>query len=129
MLRRVCIEDAPARADLHAKAAKEYRLSMLQWEAINLKHDVPEELMDRMAQDTIKLPGATREDLVDALYRDAIKRPDVSSPLDELTFKMAQVLQANPRMDIHEERAETERYYRRAYQRLVSLKAAPPLPH
>jgi hypothetical protein len=116
------------RAALLTAAAKNYRMTMLQWEALALKHEMPDEIIMKLVP-----RGMLLEDFVNGLFAQSTAAvaasPNVGTPLDLLVAQFTQHLDANPREDFHhDDRMQTRRYFMRAFDRLVELGAAPPWP-
>jgi hypothetical protein len=117
------------RPPLLADAARNYRMAMLQWEVLVLKHELPDELMAKVVPHGVQL-----EEFVNQMHAQSLaavaSNTRNGTPLDELVSNFTKYLEANPRYDVHhDDRVSTLRYIQRAFERLVQLRAAPGSPN
>ena len=120
--------DDKRRAPVLADAARNYRMAMLQWEALVLKHELPDELMAKVVPHGVQI-----EEFVNQMHAQALAtvsaNPNAGTQLDELVSNFTRFLEANPQYDVHhDDRISTGRYIQRAFQRLLQLRAAPSWP-
>ena len=97
---------------LQRSAIENYGKTLTLWEVLMLRHYVNDAIVANMFP-----RGITRGNL------ESIPPP----LLNGLTFNISKFLETHPEMDTESDRHEAERYYRRAYQRLVQLKVPPPI--
>lgn len=105
-------ESTPQRESLLRSAIDNYNKTMALWEILMLRHYVPDAVTAGIFP-----PRVTKDNL------ESLPPP----MLHGLTFAVSKFLEAHPEADTESDRRESERYFRRAYQRLTQLKAAPPI--
>jgi hypothetical protein len=102
--------NAERRRSLLQSAAQSYRAAMIAWEVYELKYYLSDEL------ERAFFPKGCTKDNVQTLPPQQI---------DELTARIGMFLRSNKNADINSDRLEAERYFTRAYMRLVQLGAEP----
>ena len=105
------------RASLLKQCADEYNAAMLLWEKMILRYYVSDQVAAGAPQlGFAGYPRGFNKDNIDSLP---------AAQVHKLTFQVAAFLAAHREYDAENDRHEAERYFRRAYQRLLQLGAAP----
>jgi hypothetical protein len=116
------------RAPLLAQATRNYRTALLQWEALTLKHQMPDQMVLPLVPRGMQL-----DEFVNGLFAQSMAAvaasPTAGTPMDEMVARFTKYLKTHPQEDFHhEDRLQTEGYFTRALDRLAKLGAAPPWP-